>query len=84
MPKMTLAHDDAEAQLPPVRDNTSSMERLRQDRDAFKRQTNELAEENQSLFKLIYEIRCAAGDPEGKLMQSELVNKIMEACNDES
>lgn len=34
-----------------------------------------------SLFNLIYEIRVAAGDPEGKLMQDELVEKIKKSCS---
>lgn len=36
----------------------------------------ELIQENMSLYALIYEIRKAAGDPEGRMMQDELVEHI--------
>lgn len=36
----------------------------------------ELAQENASLYNLLAHIRAAAGDPEGKLMQDELVKHI--------
>lgn len=38
----------------------------------------ELEQENASLLRLVYDIRVAAGDPKGRLMQDELVRSIAE------
>ena len=85
---MRMTHDDAEAMpckphLPAV-----EVERLRADRDAKDQmlaaaleRESELKDQVQGMFSLIYAIRCAAGDPEGRLMQYQLVDKIREACN---
>ena len=81
---MKIATDDAEAWYPKPHLPATEAARLRTDRDALSRINQDLAEENASLHRLLYEIRVAAGDPEGRLMQSELIKKIMEACNAES
>ena len=43
---------------------------------ALARQVMELLEENASLYSLLANIRAAAGDAEGRLMQDELVAHI--------
>ena len=54
---------------------------VRQQMDAHSglvRKNKELSSENQQLYRLICDIRKAAGDPEGRLMQDELVAYIAE------
>lgn len=50
-------------------------ERLRKERDDARQDTA-------SLLRLLANIRAAAGDPDGKLMQPELVAKIREQNQD--
>lgn len=52
---------------------------LRQQMDEnadLKRKHKELTQENMALYALLYEIRKAAGDPEGRMMQDELIEHI--------
>jgi len=50
--------------------------RLRHENAQLKEQNKELYKDNTSLYALLYEIRKAAGDPEGKLMQDDLIRHI--------
>ncbi len=45
---------------------------------AMMNEMERLREENASLYHLIADIRAAAGDPEGKLMQDDLVEHVRE------
>lgn len=73
---MKVSHDDAEAM--PCKPHLPGVEvaRLRKDRDALSQINKNLAEENHSLHALLYEIRVAAGDPDGRLMQDGLIELI--------
>lgn len=75
---MKIATDDAEAWYPKARLPATEIERLRKDRDSLSRINQDLAEENASIYRLLYEIRVAAGDTEGRLMQHELIQVIKE------
>ena len=61
-------------------DSTKTLRRrLRQQMDenaSLNSKYKELTQENMALYALLYEIRKAAGDPEGRLMQDDLVEHI--------
>ena len=50
--------------------------RLRHEVEHLKAALREQQRDNIQLYTLIYEIRKAAGDPEGRLMQDELIRHI--------
>lgn len=56
----------------------NELDRLRQDRDALRARAQQAEETNHLLLQLLAKIRAAAGDPEGKMMQLELIAHIQE------
>lgn len=54
---------------------------IEEERDALARQVTSLQEDVSSLLRLVGKIRVAAGDPNGKLMQPELIAHIAEMRN---
>lgn len=65
------------------RQHDSENMRLKHEITHFKARISELQDESQALYQLLYEIRKAAGDPEGRLLQDDLVAHIADLAKSE-